>query len=49
MPDIRIPLQDDVHAKLKASAALSSPRKTIKALVIEILLAYIDQRRGLGR
>jgi plasmid stability protein len=47
MPDIRIPLDDDLHAKLKASAAVH--RKSIKSLVIELIQAYIDQRKGLGR
>jgi len=47
MPDIRIPLDDDLHAKLKASAAVH--RKSIKSLVLELIQAYLDQRKGLGR
>ena len=47
MPDIRIPLEDDLHAKLKASAAVH--RKSIKSLVLELIQAYLDQRKGLGR
>ena len=46
MPDIRITLPDALHAKLKASAALS--QKHIKDIVIELVKAYIDQRKGLG-
>jgi len=47
MPDIRVTLDNDLHGKLKATAALQ--RKNIKEIVVEIIKAYIDQRKGLGR
>ena len=43
MPDIRIPLADDLHAKLKASAALH--RKTMIELVRDLILAHLERAK----
>jgi plasmid stability protein len=43
MPDIRITLDDNLHAKLKASAALAQPRQSIIALVRKIIREHIER------